>query len=497
MNIAMLLAENVDWPDRMRLGPGALGVWTEDERDAANENRFIDRAVIETAARGRRRVSPDEGRLAVFGQGRLVLAQVDGTLPVRLAQAADMSAEKACRALNERIARVRRWLYDLHEATLSGGVDMLLEVAVRMTGLSLILFDGAFDLAAYARGPNERSARFEETVERRQAVEVSAEHQREYRRLMEQRPQGFATMYDEPGGSTPVWSQPVDAGVETFRLHVMGARESDVGTIAVARAVASELGCVLRHPTSGSVRAFHADFVEELVSQAHPPADADARREFFGWADETDWVAARVESLDRFFPQAKWRAIASELERLVPRAHATPIEDGAALVASSQSIDSSRSVLEDFCERQRCLVCWGDPVPSLGDAHASYEEGVRGTGFMHDPNAVGAPPFARPFDECRHGLLLSALADLARSVDVVPRRLAAVRAHDTGRGGSYELTMREYLAQDRSKAPTCAALSIHRTTLDYRLSRLREEFGIDLDDPRTAELMRLVFAAGA
>ena len=55
--------------------------------------------------------------------------------------------------------------------------------------------------------------------------------------------------------------------------------------------------------------------------------------------------------------------------------------------------------------------------------------------------------------------------------------------------------MRALLENDLVKLRTCEQLHIHRTTLDYRLGRLRDEFAINLNDPSTRDLLRLAFLA--
>ena len=61
--------------------------------------------------------------------------------------------------------------------------------------------------------------------------------------------------------------------------------------------------------------------------------------------------------------------------------------------------------------------------------------------------------------------------------------LYKLRGIDRDRGTEYYRTLRAWLLNERSIPKTAEALIVHRTTLTYRLEKLRELIPIDLDDP--------------
>ena len=61
-------------------------------------------------------------------------------------------------------------------------------------------------------------------------------------------------------------------------------------------------------------------------------------------------------------------------------------------------------------------------------------------------------------------------------------QLLKLRALDAEKGTEYYITLREWLKNERNIPKTSEALIVHRTTLTYRLNKLRELIPMDLDD---------------
>jgi DNA-binding PucR family transcriptional regulator len=79
---------------------------------------------------------------------------------------------------------------------------------------------------------------------------------------------------------------------------------------------------------------------------------------------------------------------------------------------------------------------------------------------------------------------LLAAVDDARLVEFVQRNLGRVAEHDRARGGALLETLKAYLEEGEQQA-AARRLQVHPNTLRYRLDRIREISGADLDDPET------------
>lgn len=409
------------------------------------------------------------------------------------------------RVLARRLERVMRWEYGLREAARQGDAGALLKMGVGLVGRSLILFDGAFNLAGFSLVEGEDSPAMREAARLGYAAEVTEEHQARYRALAASHPEGFEILYPEPDRVTPMWSEPVEVAGETYRLHVMGAREGDAGTVCLARRVAEELRHVLEREAAERIGrpSDGGGFVRELLRGAFGEEEAAERARFFGWTEEGPWVAARAEPAGReFFPAARWAQVCAALAEALPGMHsaAAPDQGGAALVVPCGAWGSlgggaasgvgAPAPLARVCAAEGVVLGWGDPTPSLAGLRASYEQAGQACRMARARGAA-----ALPFDACKLDVAAESLGRLFADGGLEPLALRALDRHDADFGTEYARTLRACLACEMVKADACRELHVHRTTLDYRLQRLRELFGIDLADARTRALMRLALMA--
>ncbi|HKC84103.1 MAG TPA: helix-turn-helix domain-containing protein, partial [bacterium] len=79
--------------------------------------------------------------------------------------------------------------------------------------------------------------------------------------------------------------------------------------------------------------------------------------------------------------------------------------------------------------------------------------------------------------------LLAAVTD-ERLVDYSRRHLGPLIEHDTSRKGNLVATLRAYL-ETGEQQQAAQRLRVHPNTLRYRLDRIREISGVDLEDPET------------
>ena len=79
--------------------------------------------------------------------------------------------------------------------------------------------------------------------------------------------------------------------------------------------------------------------------------------------------------------------------------------------------------------------------------------------------------------------LLAAVTD-ERLVDYSRRHLGPLMEHDSSRKGSLVATLRAYL-ETGEQQQAATRLRVHPNTLRYRLDRIREISGVDLEDPET------------
>jgi purine catabolism regulator len=90
------------------------------------------------------------------------------------------------------------------------------------------------------------------------------------------------------------------------------------------------------------------------------------------------------------------------------------------------------------------------------------------------------------------------LSPLVRGGDLAQFRrehLGALEEYDQQAGGELVQTLRAYFASRGSPTLTARTLHLHRNSLLYRLQRIREVAGVDLDDPETRLRLEIALRA--
>lgn len=134
--------------------------------------------------------------------------------------------------------------------------------------------------------------------------------------------------------------------------------------------------------------------------------------------------------------------------------------------------------------RARITRAFGSRVAALGPtvalehAHASYERAMR-CSALQEAGKIAGEGLA---DSDEHLAALVVHADPAALADLAARRLAALDALTPRQRARMEDTLAAWLARDGSVAEAAGDLVVHPQTVRYRVGRLRELLGDQLDD---------------
>jgi hypothetical protein len=149
-----------------------------------------------------------------------------------------------------------------------------------------------------------------------------------------------------------------------------------------------------------------------------------------------------------------------------------------------------RSFAETVIRSDPALVAGiGTRVTSLGAIPRSYRESAATAMLLMTSGAdvAGAEPLrAASFDDVRDRLAVRQLGDVIDGLDVTVGDAAGrLLDHDTRTAADLTRTMLTYLNLHGSVRETAEALHVHQNTVRYRLEVVRNDLGIDLDDPYT------------
>ena len=128
-------------------------------------------------------------------------------------------------------------------------------------------------------------------------------------------------------------------------------------------------------------------------------------------------------------------------------------------------------------------MCGGISNPFAGMAlfPAAFEQAAAALSYA---NGTRSNAWLISFEDCALEYFQNcALRTMPMELFIAPQ-IYKLRAIDSERGTEYSRTLRAWLLNERSIPKTAEALIVHRTTLTYRLEKLRELIPLDLDDPK-------------
>jgi len=273
----------------------------------------------------------------------------------------------------------------------------------------------------------------------------------------------------------------VAAGLEPQTLYLLA--ESIFAYIDELSAKSAEGYALEQSAAAGELRAQRQRLARLLLRD--PPADPLDVEEV---ARTAQWrLPAALAAFA--FPEA-------DGERIVPRLPADAIADTVGDVVCALLPDPARGGLRTQLQHAvgprhvaalGPAVPWSDAALSLARARAALEL-----------SAEGVAPDHGVIDAADHTTALLLRSDRRLAQELARARLAPLAALSTGSRARMTATLAAWLAEQGRLQAVAERLHVHPQTVRYRLGRLRELFGEQLDDPqRRFELELALRAEGA
>jgi sugar diacid utilization regulator len=128
----------------------------------------------------------------------------------------------------------------------------------------------------------------------------------------------------------------------------------------------------------------------------------------------------------------------------------------------------------------RCRMGVGDPCPQPAQLPRSLREARLALRLQKATASAARTSVYAELDVLR---MLAAVDDLSDVAGFVHKWLGPLAAYDERKHTELVKTLTQYLQHGGGYEATSRALSVHRSTLKYRLQRIRELTGLDLSDP--------------
>lgn len=139
-----------------------------------------------------------------------------------------------------------------------------------------------------------------------------------------------------------------------------------------------------------------------------------------------------------------------------------------------------RHILAPLC-RDYCLYTGiSSPVKGIRELSSAY---YQAGAALEQAFRLHSEKWILDFSDCAMEHMLRSLPSPLTPGSLVAPELTALMDHDKDNDTPYFETLREYLLRERDIPRTAEALIIHRTTLLYRLKKIRGILHTDLEDP--------------
>jgi sugar diacid utilization regulator len=235
------------------------------------------------------------------------------------------------------------------------------------------------------------------------------------------------------------------------------------------------------------------DLVEELLTGTDPSA-ALGRARALGHDLERRHRVLVVESPgrepdgDSFFHAVRRAARDTGVGSLLVSRGATVV----VLSDTDHPWEGFRSAVLNEMHGDRCRIGVGSPCDRPADYPRSFREAQLSLTLQ---DAAQSGDRAAAFDELGVYQLFAGVQDTGDVERFVRQWLGALLDYDERKNSELAETLRWYLECGGAYDATATALSVHRSTLKYRLQRIREISGHDLADPDTLFNLQLASRA--
>jgi sugar diacid utilization regulator len=226
------------------------------------------------------------------------------------------------------------------------------------------------------------------------------------------------------------------------------------------------------------------DLVEQLLSGERPD-DATARAHSFGYdLSQPHRVAMFVTARDSYGKDALLHAVRRGARDAGAGSLVVSRPNGVVLLcAGTHDWDRLRVAVEaELGTPGQCRMGLGGVCLHPSDYERSFREARLALRLQEESSG---PPSVTSFEDLGVYRLFSQVGDLSTVEAFARRWLGLLVDHDVARRGELVRTLSAYVECGGSYEATAAALNVHRSTLRYRLGRIKDLSGLDLNDPDT------------
>lgn len=254
---------------------------------------------------------------------------------------------------------------------------------------------------------------------------------------------------------------------------------------------------ILRRDTRESrhgYRNFEETFVDLVNRKTVTQAEMRVVLDILGWQEDDEYICIRIQNQDPSLNIKTITVLRSAMSVLLTGHTSFFYENDLFLLVNLRVSDSTIAELRTMMAshiRDSYLFCgFSNPFRGIGN----LAEGVAQTEIaLRHVTSGGNTSWIREFSECVLDFIQDEIKRTMKPELVAAPDLLRLREFDRENGTEYYQTLRAYLLHERNIPETSEALIIHRTTLSYRLKKLKDLMSLNLDNENVRFYLLLSF----
>lgn len=157
-------------------------------------------------------------------------------------------------------------------------------------------------------------------------------------------------------------------------------------------------------------------------------------------------------------------------------------DEAAVLFEEARAVTEIRRQVDRLLEIGDARACLSPVIRDIMDTRLWRQRMVRLPAFNR-----AAPGTLTVFEDWLDwGLFGEASPDPVRLAAFIPREITAIRDWDSAHGTAYLPTLKAYVGSGGRRKQAAAELDTHINTVNYRLQKIEDLFGLDLNEPDTS-----------
>jgi len=244
---------------------------------------------------------------------------------------------------------------------------------------------------------------------------------------------------------------------------------------------------LLQRQRLGTTRSYRSmdDVMFDLLSGGKTdPADEAQLLQMLGWNKSDKLTCIRIQSQQGSPSLVMEHVLHSDLFRCFPNSYIMFEGQQQCVIlnisAQPTTLPRIRHALSPLCRDYCRYAGISSPVRGIRELPIAYQQAEVA---LNQAFRRRGERWIIPFSDCALDYILSSLQTNLQLHHLAAPELQLLMEHDREKGTQYFETLRTYLLQERDIPRTSEALIIHRTTLQYRLKKIRMLTELDLDDP--------------